>query len=96
MSQKKSKGWPVVGTIRKGEKGSYIKFADNVTILVDGQPLEMNKSRTANLQSPVDNLERKINAGLVEESQVETEREKVQAINAWLKYEIVVPPAQKG
>jgi hypothetical protein len=30
---KKSKGWPVIGSIRKSDTGSYIKLNDNVEIL---------------------------------------------------------------
>lgn len=92
MSQNKKKGWPVVGSIRKGDKGSYIKFADNVTILVDGQEVKLNKSRTATLQSPVDKTERLIAANIIKEGDVETERSKAQEINSWLKYEIVLAP----
>lgn len=88
----KKSGWPILGTIRKNDNGSYIKFNDDVTILVDGDPIDMNKSRTASLQSPVDKTERLIKAGFIKEEDVESSREKAQDINSWLKYEIVIPP----
>lgn len=92
---KKSKPWPVVGTIRKNENGSYIVFNDNVTILVDGQEVKMNNSRSAMLQSPVDKLEGLIKRGFIEEKDVEAKRAQAQETNQWLKYEIVVPPPKE-
>ncbi len=91
MSNKK-KGWPTIGTIRKGDNGSYIKLEDNVTILVDGEPVDLNKSRTCTLQSPVAKAQRLIDSGYTDESEAEAKLEQAKKLNAWLKYEIVVPP----
>lgn len=92
----KSKGWPVLGLICKGENGSYIKLNDNVTILIDGKEVPIAKSkkgnRNLNLDSPVAKTERMINAGAIDESDVESAREKAKSVNEWLKYEIVLPP----
>lgn len=91
----KKKSWPIVGTIRKNDKGSYIKFADNVVILVDGEEVEMNASRTAMLQSPKDELEGLISRGFVKEDEIDARREKVEEISEWLKYNIVLTPPKK-
>lgn len=93
--KKKSKPWPVVGTIRKNENGSYIVFNENVTILVDGQEVKMNNMRSAMLQSPIDKLERLIKRGFIDEKDVEARRAQAQETNRWLKYEIVVPPPKE-
>jgi hypothetical protein len=92
MANKKGKGWPMIGTIRKGDKGSYIKLEDNVTILVDGEEIPLNKSRTCQLQSPVAKVERLIKSGAIKESETESRMEKAKEVNEWLKYEIVLPP----
>lgn len=92
MSQTKSKGWPVIGSIRKGDSGSYIKLEENVTILVDGKEVALNKSRTAKLESPVAKTERLIKSGGIKENDAESRLEKAKEINSWLKYDIVLPP----
>lgn len=99
MSNEK-KGWPVVGQIventnKKGEKFRSVKFAPNVTILVDNVAIDMNKYRSGNLVSPTEEVERLIASGKIEENEQETRREQAATVNSWLKYNIVVPP-QKG
>jgi len=91
MSEKK-KGWPVIGTIRKGDSGSYIKLEENVKIFVDGEEVKLNGSRTCSLESPVAKVERLIKVGAIKEGDSEARLEKAKEINSWLKYDIVVPP----
>lgn len=92
MASKKNKGWPMIGTIRKGDNGSYIKLEDNVTILVDGEEVPLNKSKTCRLESPVAKVERLIKNGGIKENDSESRLEKAKEVNEWLKYEIVLPP----
>jgi len=96
----KGKGWPVVGQIvenetKDGRKFRSVKFAENVTILVDGEEINMNKYRNGNLVSPLEEVERLIENGAIEEKDQEFRREKAAEVSSWLKYSIVVPP-QKG
>lgn len=95
MSQTKKKGWPKIGKICKGQYGSYIKLEDNVQILVDGEPVELNEKRTCRLQDPVKEVERLIELGVIKEADVEKRRATAQGVSSWLKYEIVVPPPVK-
>lgn len=87
----KSKSWPKVGTLRKGDNGSYIKLEDNVTILVDGEPVELNKSRTIQLQDPRAKLDMMFERGYINEKDYDRRRETL-AENQWLRYELVAPP----
>ena len=96
MSQKKSKGWPVIGNIventtKDGKKFRSVKFADNVEIYVDGEKIAMNEYRNGNLVTPSQELEGLIDKGLVKEEDIEFRREKVAELT-WLKHKIVVPP----
>lgn len=92
------KGWPMVASVREGfdengkSTGRYIKFADNVKVLVDGEEVNFNGSRTAQLVSPVQEVERLYNAGQIDDDKIEFRREKAQEANKWLKYNIIVPP----
>lgn len=94
----KGKGWPILGSVREGfdesgkSTGRYIKIPDNVTILVDGEKVDFNKSRTAQLVSPTAQVERLYKAGAIEEKNIEFRREKANEASKWLKYEIVIPP----
>ncbi len=91
MSQKKSKGWPTIGSLRKGDNGSYIKLADNVTILVDGQPIDMNDKKTVRLEDPRKKVESLFERGHISEKQRDERLEKLAAME-WLRYDLVVPP----
>lgn len=44
--------WAKIGNVIKSKEndGNYIKFADNVTVLKDGEEMEMNGSRTGNIR----------------------------------------------
>lgn len=88
----KRKPWPKVGSVIKGDNGSYIKLADNVKIYVEGEEVSLNKSRTLKLESPKQQLESLIKNGLVEEKDVESRRSKVEEISSWLAYNIIAPP----
>lgn len=95
---KGKKGWPVLGMITKnknkttGDTFLQFKLADNVTVLVDGKPVELNKYRTALMQTPVDRVERLIANGFVEEDKIEEKREEAQATHEWLRYEVILAP----
>lgn len=91
---KKSRSWPTVGSLRKSDDGrNYIKLANNVTILVDGKPVSMNKSRTINLQDPRKNVEQLQQRGVITGEQAEERLEKLSSMQ-WLRYELVIPPAK--
>lgn len=91
MSQKQSKGWPKIGTLRKGESGPYIKLEANVTVLVDGKPVAMNDKKTVRLDDPRKKVEQLFDKGIIDEATRDTRLEKL-AENEWLRYELVVPP----
>lgn len=82
-----------IGEIRKGKetKPNYISFDKAVTFKVDAAPFNANKNNAAQLQDPVQSLERRIKTGRVKESDVERLREKVKQIATWLEYEVVLP-----
>jgi hypothetical protein len=88
---KNKKSWPKIGTLRKGETGSYIKLEDNVTILVDGEPISLNKTKTIQLQDPRAKLEQMFEKGYINEKDYDRRRETL-AENQWLRYELVAPP----
>lgn len=94
MSQRKK--WPVIGKIteNKGKNGTFrqIQFEENVTIFVDGEQVDMNEYRQANLVTPVQEVEQLIKNGVIEESKQEFRRNKAQEISSWLKHKIIVPP----
>ena len=89
---KKKGRWPKIGTVRKGETGSYIKFNENVKILVDGEEVKMNDKRTANLVDPVNEVKSMIERKIIKEDQAESRLAKAEEASSWLRYEIVVPP----
>ena len=93
MAKTKNKGWPKIGTVRKGDYGSYIKLEENVTILVDGSPVEMNESRTVSLEDPRKKAEFFFENGHISEADF-NKRMEVLAENSWLRYELVVPPTR--
>lgn len=91
----KKQKWPEIATIRTGENGSYLKFADNVEVLVDGEKIQMNKSRTANLVDPTEEIEKLIALGVISEDKAEERREQVASTKEWLKKKVVVPPPKQ-
>ncbi len=87
----KSKSWPKIGTLRKSETGVYIKLEDNVTILVDGSPIEMNQKKTVRLENPRDKVNQLYDRGHIDEATKDKRLEKLEELS-WLKYELIVPP----
>jgi hypothetical protein len=94
QSKPKRKGWPVVGTLRKGDNGNYIKLADNVKILVDGEEIALNKSRTVNLKDPRQTVKDLFDRGHITEEEHDKRLEKLSGM-AWLRYELQVPPPRE-
>lgn len=91
----KRKGWPKIGTLRRGDTGSYIKIEPNVTILVDGQAIDMNKSRTVRLEDPRKKVATLLERGHINEAEHDKRMESL-ANNEWLRYELVVAPDKKA
>lgn len=92
---KKSKAWPVIGTLRKNDKKiPYIKLADNVKVFIDGEEVELNKFRTVRLEDPREKVRRLAEMGYIEESDADKRLESL-AENNWLRYELVLPPPTK-
>ncbi len=87
----KSKSWPIIGSLRKGDTGSYIKLSDNVTILVDGEPVEMNKSRTVRLEDPRKKVAMLLDRGVIDEAEHDKRLEKLAGME-WLRYDLVIAP----
>lgn len=96
-TQKTKKGWPEIGSVRVGEsretkeKYTYIKLKDNVEILVDGKPVELNAGRTLRLERPSDKVEQLLERGIIDEAEADRRLEKL-AEMPWLKYTVIVPP----
>lgn len=98
MSQNKGKkGWPQVGSIRVGknketnENYTYMKLADNVEILVDGEKITLNKFRTLRFERPTDKVNQLRDKGIIDEKTAEQRLEKL-AEMPWLKYDVVAAP----
>lgn len=87
----KKKSWPKIGTLRKGESGSYIKLEENVQVLVDGVAVPLNASRTVRLEDPRRKVEDLVKRGFITEAEGDKRLEKL-AENEWLRYELIVPP----
>ena len=68
------------------------QLADGVTILVDGQPVALNKKRTGILKSPVKEVEELYKRGAINDNDIEGRREKAKEINTWLRYKVQLPP----
>lgn len=88
---KKSKSWPKIGTLRKGDSGSYIKLESNVKIMVDGVEVPLNDKRTVRLEDPRKKVENLFERGIITEAEHDKRLESL-ANNEWLKYELIVPP----
>lgn len=88
---KKSKGWPKIGTLRKGDNGSYIKLEANVKILVDGVEVPLNDKKTVRLEDPRAKVEGLYERGFITEAEKDKRLEKLEE-HSWLRYELVVPP----
>ena len=87
----KGKGWPKIGTLRKGENGSYIKLEEGVEIRVNGEVVPMNDKRTVRLEDPRKKVEGLLERGIISEADADKRLEKL-AEHEWLRYELIVPP----
>lgn len=87
----KSKSWPKIGTLRKGDNGSYIKLEEGVEILVNGEKVEMNDKRTVRLEDPRKKVEGLLERGIISEADADKRLEKLAELD-WLRYELIVPP----
>lgn len=82
-----------IGEIKKGKEGkkNYISFEKGISFTENTIPFKSNSKNTAQLTDPVENLERLIKIGKVDESQIETRRQKTKEIASWLMYEVTIP-----
>lgn len=96
MAQAKTKGWPVIGSVRIGEtkesktKYTYIKLADNVELVVNGEKVPLAKNRQLRLEKPTDKVQQLYDRGIIDEKKYDERMEKLAEMD-WLKYEIVAP-----
>lgn len=91
QAKAKSKSWPKIGTLRKGDNGSYIKLEEGVEILVNGEKVEMNDKRTVRLEDPRKKVEGLLERGIISEADADKRLEKLAELD-WLRYELIVPP----
>lgn len=85
------------GNVVKDSKGETqyrlgFKLAENVTILVDGEPIELNKYRSGILTNPIDEVEGLFKNGAIDEADIEKRREIAKEAHKWLRYKIQLPP----
>lgn len=66
------------------------KLADNVSILVDGQPVKT--SRYGVLVSPPDEVDRLYKAGAIGDDKIEERRAKAKDLHTWLRYKVQLTP----
>jgi hypothetical protein len=83
------------GNVVKDKQGNPVtvlgfKLADNVTILVDGKPVET--SRYGILTTPVDEVERLYKNGAIGDDKIEERRQSANTAYKWLRYKIQLPP----
>jgi hypothetical protein len=91
VTKAKTKSWPTVGTLRKGDSGSYIKLEANVDIYVDGVKIELNDKKTIRLEDPRKKVEQLRDRGIISESDADKRLEKLSTMD-WLRYNLVAPP----
>lgn len=87
----KTKGWPEIGTLRKGDTGSYIKLAEGVEIFLNGEKVPLNKTRTVKLEDPRKKVEGLRDRGFISEADADKRLEKLADMD-WLRYTLVAPP----
>lgn len=93
----KKKGWPKIGTLRRGEAedgkpaSSYIKLEEGVEILINGVKVPMNEKRTVRLDDPRKTVEKLRDGGHISEADADKRLEKLSE-NQWLRYELILPP----
>lgn len=91
MAETKKKSWPRIGSLRKGDNGSYIKLEANVEIYVDGVKIDMNEKKTVKLEDPRAKVEQLRDKGIISEADADKRLEKLAELT-WLRYDLVVPP----
>jgi hypothetical protein len=89
----KKKGWPKVGSLRRGDKGSYIKLEAGVEIFLNGEKVELNSARTIRLEDPRAKVQGLVERGFITEADGDKRLEKLAEMD-WLRYELIVPPAR--
>jgi hypothetical protein len=90
-TKKQKKGWPVVGSVRKGEYGSYIKLAEGVEIFLNGEKVQLNEKRTILLEDPRKKVEGLLERGIITEAEADKRRERLSEMD-WLRYDMVCNP----
>jgi hypothetical protein len=86
------KPWPVVGSVRKGEDGtSYIKLADGVELLLNGEKVPLNDKRTLRLENPRTKVTMLKDKGFISEADADKRLERLSEMT-WLKYDIIASP----
>lgn len=68
------------------------KLADGVTILVDGDPVALNKGRKGIMKTPQQEVEGLIKAGVITGDDVEKRRDSAKEANKWCRYKVQLPP----
>lgn len=91
----KKKPWPKVGTLRRGDSGSYIKLEEGVEIYMNGEKLSMNSKRTVRLEDPRQKVANLFERGFITEAEHD-KRLEVLANNDWLRYELILSPPKEG
>ena len=92
--------WTQVGTIRKGDKGLYIKFhanqekgggysAKNLTELANALKGAGQKGLSLQIEKPQDKIMRLAELGYIDEDKIEA---RLEQIPDYIKYEISLPP----
>lgn len=88
------------GNVVKDSKGQPVtklgvKISENVTILVDGQEVKLNKYRSGVLKSPIEEVESLYKNGAIGDGDIEARRTKAKEVNEWLRYKVQLPPPQE-
>lgn len=91
----KSKGWPKVGTLRRGDTGSYIKLDEGYKVVGPDGEVPMNATRTIRLEDPRKKVEGLRDRGIISEAEADKRLEKL-AENEWLRYELVIAPPREN
>lgn len=93
--------WTQVGTIRKGDKGLYIKFhankdqksgkysTKNLSELAEALESAGQKGLSLQIEKPEDKINRLCELGYIDEADLESRLEQVPD---YIKYEISLPP----
>lgn len=72
------------------DQRTYLKLSDEVFKVLKDAGYDVGQ--VAQLSTPVENVERLIKAGVIEEGKVESRREAAKGASSWLKYIVQLPP----